>query len=1074
MADIKGFIGLFEGTDQLISDLAKRAERLAGEDRVLFNKAIEQVQIVLAELQATGEELTAQAAELAEVHKVADEERRRYLGLFAFAPDAYIVTDPYGVVVEADERAGALFGVKPALLVKKSLVAFVDRKDKKAFFAQMGRFLDSEGLENWEIYFRTRKGKPFPAQVEITAILDRTGNVSGLRWLIRDATEAKKREEIARLATFPELNPEPVVEVDTAGHVYYLNRAAKRLLRALPQEGLDHPWLAGLSDLAERLWKSGRTSMSREVRIDNRWFLQQVWSPSRGGRLRIYGRDITARRAAEDKLRASEQAYRDLVDNANSIIIRWKPSGEITYLNRFAQSFFGYAEKEILGRSVRILVPETDSQGLDLSHLVDEIAALPEFHASAENENVLRDGRRAWVQWTNKALRDEQGNLMEILAIGNDITRRKRAEDTLLAYQDSLEEQVRDRTADLLRSSELLERMFASVDLAIAFLDTDFNFLRVNRAFADSFGSPPESYVGKNLFALYPDERALGLFRRVLETGQPHVEFESPFLQAGTGAERTFWDWSLQRVAAGDVVEGVVLTLVDVTTRIKAEEEGRRLATAVEQSAEAVVITDRDDRILYANRTFESLHGRARTEVFGRKYGDLLGFGAEDDAFRSGLRETLDRGETWKGRLTRTLDGRQDRKLDVTISPVRDPAGQIVNYAVLEHDATREHRLEVSIRNLQKLDALGALAGGIAHDFNNILVPVFINAELAAFEVEKDGPASRNLKLILEAANRGRGLVRQIIAFSRPTEQRRDVIDITPILKETLEFLRSSLPRSIAIVERFDAGTGRVRADPTQITQVLMNLGTNAAYAMRETGGRLSVGLSDVVLGPEPATVSPELVPGPYVKLTVEDDGSGMPPEVLERIFEPFFTTKRRGEGTGMGLAVVRGIVKSHGGTVTVSSVPGRGTTFEVYFPAAKGRVKPAPAPSAEGLMGKGRILFVDDEDMLVRSVKPMLERLGFSVTATTDPLEALALFRRRPAHFDLVITDETMPGLTGDKLAQELLRIRPDVPIILSTGFSESVREEDLPALGIREFIMKPFSTSEIAEKIRSALKKA
>ena len=1076
MADRQGnsSVDRFSHTNALVNGLARRAAGLSGEDRKLFLDALDELQITLEEIEASGEELEAHAEELAEARAAAEEERQRYVGLFAFAPDAYLVTDPLGMVVEANERAGQLFGLKPSRFVKKPLVAFVEPRDRKAFYARLERLRDEPGLENWEIYFRSRTKRVFPGLVDITTVRGRKGDLTGYRWVIRDSTEAKKREEEARLATFPELNPEPIIEVDTAGHLYYSNPAAKRLLRGLAEKGLDHPWLAGLPDAAERLRRSRRRSLSREVEIDGRSFLQIIWTSGRGGRLRIYASDITERRAAEDKLKKSEQDYRDLVDNANSIIIRWAPDGTINYANPFALSFFGYPEKELVGRDVRVLLPPDDPPGADVGHLVEEIAALPDFYASHENANALRDGRRVWVQWTNKALFDGSGKVREILAVGNDITARKTAEDELRVYQTELEEKVEARTAELLRSTELLERVFASVDLAIAYLDADFNFLRVNPSFAHHFGDGPEFYPGRNLFALYPNEEARRVFRRVVETGVAHMEFESPFLEDLPGLKGTCWDWSLQRVAAGETVQGVVLSMVDVTARVRAQEDERRLSTVVEQSAEAVVITGLDDRILYANRTFLALHGLAKPDVLGLKYGEILRFDLEDGVFRDRLRRALDGGESWKGRLTRTLDGQPDRKLDVTISPVREPSGTIINFAILEHDATREHRLEDSVRNLQKLDALGALAGGIAHDFNNILVPIFLNAELAAFEADKAGPAGRYAKLILEAANRGRELVRQIIAFSRPTEERRDIVDVEAVIKEACQFLRSSIPRSITVVECYDAASGRVRADPTQIHQILMNLGTNAAFAMREKGGRLTIGLSDAVVTPGQAALDPELLPGPYVKLTVEDNGCGMTPDILEKIFDPFFTTKRRGEGTGMGLPVVRGIVKSHGGAITVVSVPGEGTTFEVYLPSAKGKAGPHRSAAETIPGGKGRVLFVDDEEMLVRSVKPMLDRLGYTVTATTDPLEALSLFKDHPQDFDLVLTDETMPGLTGAKLAEAMLRLRPDLPIILTTGFSDSLREEEAFAAGIRGFIMKPFSASEIAEKIREAFRKA
>jgi len=1136
----------------------------------------------------------------ATAHEAAEDERRRYLELFDLAPDAYLVTDALGLILEANERAGTLFGVEPASLIRKPLVLYVERADRKIFFARLGRLPISGRLENWEIGLRPKKGQPFPAQVDITAIPGPKGGPAGFRWLIRDITEARQRELQAKLATFPELDPEPVLEADGKGRITYLNPAARRIFPGLPKAGARHPWLAGVPEAASKLRQSGQTALTREIKVNRRWYMQTISAIKGEDKIRIYGRDITARRKAEEALRVSEQNLRELVDNANSIIIRWKPTGEIIYFNRFAQKFFGYAENEILGRSVGILVPETDSAGLDLSRLADHIVANPELHASNENENVLRDGRRVWVQWTNRALTDKAGKLREILAIGNDITaiklaeeglreardyldslfdyanapiivwdprlritrfnhafedmtglkadevlgrdigllfpedrkeeslrligrtilegerwevveipilrtdgtartvlwnsasilgpdgervvaaiaqgqditERKRVEEDLLAYQIGLEKKVAERTAELARSSALLERVFASVDLSIAYLDKGFDFIRVNRAFADAFGGNPGSYTGKNLFALYPDSAREAIFRKVLETGVPHIELESPFIPPRvSGRKASYWDWSLQRVAAGEETEGVILSLVDVTQRISAEEERRRLSTAVEQSSEAIAITDQADRIVYVNKTFEALHGIARPETLGRKYGEIVRLDIEAESFRQGIRDALATGEVWKGRLTRTLRGVPESKLDLTISPVRDASGQIVNYAILERDMTNEHRLEVSVRHLQKMDALGTLAGGIAHDFNNILVPILINAELAAFDAEKDSPASQYLNLILEAANRGREMVKQIIAFSRQSEQKRDLVDIVPVVREAVKFLQSSIPKSVKILERIDAEAGRVRADPTQIHQVLMNLGSNAAHAMRADGGRLDVSLCEALVGPEAAARHLDLKPGPYVKLSVEDTGTGIPADILDRIFDPFFSTKRRGEGTGMGLPVALGIVKSHGGTIKVSSTPGRGSRFEVYLPEEKGgrlaeRSAAGPPPT-----GKGRVLFVDDEDILVRTVPPMLERLGYTVSAATGPLEALALFRDRPGDFDLVITDQTMPGMTGEVLAMEMLGVRPDIPIILSTGYSEAVREESIRAAGIRGFIMKPFSTGEIAEKIRGVL---
>jgi len=315
--------------------------------------------------------------------------------------------------------------------------------------------------------------------------------------------------------------------------------------------------------------------------------------------------------------------------------------------------------------------------------------------------------------------------------------------------------------------------------------------------------------------------------------------------------------------------------------------------------------------------------------------------------------------------------------------------------------------------------------------------------------------------------------VKQILSFSRRSEQEKRKVKISPIIKEALKLLRASLPATIEIRQEIVAESGVVLADPIQIHQVLMNLCTNAAHAMREKGGVLEVSLMDMKLGPDGLAHVPDLNPGPYLNLTVSDTGHGMPPEIIGRIFDPYFTTKEPGEGTGLGLAVVLGIVKSHGGTVQVESEPGRGTTFRLFFP----KVEVAATERKESvellLRAKGNesILFVDDEETLVMVAKEVLEHLGYKVVASTRSLEALEIFRSQPEQFDLVITDQTMPGITGGEFAERLMEVRPDIPIIICTGYSPTMTLEKARSLGIREFIMKPIVLRELAGAVRRVL---
>ncbi len=369
------------------------------------------------------------------------------------------------------------------------------------------------------------------------------------------------------------------------------------------------------------------------------------------------------------------------------------------------------------------------------------------------------------------------------------------------------------------------------------------------------------------------------------------------------------------------------------------------------------------------------------------------------------------------------------------------------------------------------MEAIGTLAGGIAHDFNNILSIIIGYTELSRSALPEDSEIRANLEEVYRAGIRAKDLVKQILTFSRQTEQEKRPVRISPIVSETLKLLRASLPTTIEIRPNMRSATDIVVTNPTHIHQIVMNLCSNAADAMREQGGALEVSLEDVELTMEAVTMSHDLKPGAYVKLTVSDTGPGITSEMVERIFEPYFTTKEPSRGTGLGLAVVHGIVRDTGGAITVESKQGAETTVRVFLPPAES----APEPEAQILVpfpsGSERILFVDDESALLEIGVRMLEYLGYHVTARTSNIEALEAFRAQPEKFDLVITDQIMPNMTGEVLARELIRIRPDIPIILCAGYSEAISEEKCKSLGIKKFIMKPILIGEMSQVIRESL---
>lgn len=392
-------------------------------------------------------------------------------------------------------------------------------------------------------------------------------------------------------------------------------------------------------------------------------------------------------------------------------------------------------------------------------------------------------------------------------------------------------------------------------------------------------------------------------------------------------------------------------------------------------------------------------------------------------------------------------------------------------YAKLVEEIKEREQLEAQLRQAQKMEAIGTLAGGIAHDFNNMLAAIIGFSEIIEEDLPKDSLSVHHIQSILGAASRGRDLVKQILAFSRKTEHVRGALSLSPLIKETIQLLRVSLPTTIAIRLHLNTAEDTVLASPAEIQQILMNLVINAAFAMHDSGGTLTINLANIDFKPDSSLSNTDVEPGEYVQLVVTDTGSGMTPDVMKRVFDPFFTTKKVGEGTGMGLSVVYGIVKSLHGVITVKSRPGVGSIFKILLPKSPVDMTSEPVKAEATPTGNERILFIDDEELLVEWGQTFLEKLGYAVKATTVSAEALKVFSSDPSQFDLVISDQSMPGITGLHLARKLLKIRSNIPIILCTGYSDSVSPEKAKEAGIKEFLMKPLGKKELAEVIRRVL---
>ena len=488
-------------------------------------------------------------------------------------------------------------------------------------------------------------------------------------------------------------------------------------------------------------------------------------------------------------------------------------------------------------------------------------------------------------------------------------------------------------------------------------------------------------------------------------------------------------------------------------------------------SADAIAIFDLNGMVKYVSPSFTEVFGWTKEEVEGKRIPFLPE--AEKEKTTAFIVElTLD-GTPCQGLETKRY--RKDGGLvNVSLSASRfyNPDGNPEGMFVILHDISERKKLQNQLLQAHKMQALGTLAGGIAHDFNNIIFNIIGYTEMIKADVGEDSLSGQNLEEVLRAAYRARDLVRHIRTFSGQPAQDRKPMQIQPVVQETMQLLRTSLPSNIKIRQQLNEACGPVMADPSQVHQVIMNLGSNAIHAMHEKGGTLTVEITESVIDEENSYTPPGLGSGSYIKISVSDTGHGMDRTIKDRIFDPFFTTKEPGDGTGMGLSVVHGIVKDYGGHIEVLSEPGGGTTFTIYLPRIDKQNQPTKRSVQPHLNGGGEyILVVDDEEHNVYMLRQILERLGYHTTGRMSGLDALETFRGEPDQFDLIITDMTMPNMNGTQLAEKLLEIRPDIPIILCAGFSETIPEEKASALGIRQTVMKPTVTNELAAAIRRVL---
>jgi signal transduction histidine kinase/DNA-binding response OmpR family regulator len=593
-----------------------------------------------------------------------------------------------------------------------------------------------------------------------------------------------------------------------------------------------------------------------------------------------------------------------------------------------------------------------------------------------------------------------------------------------------------------------------------------------------------------------PDETGLellGLLRRM--NGQIHVVLNAAFQSLPSekeitqGKTITFFENAqsssivlnhVHRAFRAYVTQSIEELKAGMATHTAAlEEQQARFQHLVEHIQEVFWIALPDhSKILYMSPRYEVVWGRNCANLVDHPHDLWDAVHPQDQEY---VLTRVAGGATagFKAEFRIIRPNQAVRFLRIQTFPLRNSFGEVIRMAGVAEDMTEERRVQETLvkterqfRQASRMEAIGTLAGGIAHDFNNILTSILGYTELGLASVPKGSRTQRNLQEVMTAGHRAKHLVLQILAFSRQSGQGKKPTSIHTVIQEALELLRATIPTTIEIRHSLMTKAS-VLADSTQLHQVVINICTNAEYAMRETGDLLEIILEDWDVKEENVRSVSGLQIGPHVRLTIQDNGAGMSSDVLERMFDPFFTTKPIGEGSGMGLAVVHGIVANHGGALMVESTVGKGTKVEVYLPTIQ-----TPAWNGSGdqdliPVGKETILFVDDEETIVRLGKELLSPLGYTVEVYTSSQEALNAFRNSPQRFDLVITDQTMPGLTGEALSRELLRIRPELPIILCTGFSHIITAEKAKTLGIQAYLMKPLAIRDLAPIVRHVLDK-
>jgi two-component system, cell cycle sensor histidine kinase and response regulator CckA len=865
-----------------------------------------------------------------------------------------------------------------------------------------------------------------------------------------------------------------VITTDTTGHVKQLNPVSERLTGWMEAEARGRPLAevfrvineesrAPVDDPVMRVLREGAViGLANHTLLISKDGTEHPIADS-GAPIRdehgdtigvvLVFRDQTEERRSHKALEESEQRYRTVANYTYDWEYWILQDKTLAYCSPSCERITGYRSEEfaedpsLLGR---IMHPDDMAVWQEHESLVHSLGERCEL----DYRIVARDGKVVWIAHSCVPVYTEDRRPLGRRVSNRDITDRKRAEEAL-----------RD-------SEDRYRATFNNASVGIDLVDPVGRFIAANGALEEIFGYTSAELQNLTFFDLsHPEDvdRTRELHHALVRGELEGYRFEKRYLRKdGT----VLWaDVSVSPIRDPDGTHrATVGVIVDITQRKKSEEARVRLATAVEQAAETIVITDTEGTILYANPAFETISGYMREEALGSNP-RILKSGVHDEDFYRRMWETLTSGHVWTGHvINRKKDGSLFEE-DASISPVRDASGNIVNYVAVKRDITREVSLQKQLLQAQKMEAIGTLAGGIAHDFNNLLQVTLGYAELLLSEKTETDPEYVDLQKIFHAARSGADLVKRLLTFSRQVEPNPMPMCLNHQIRSVQKLLARMIPKMIDIRLELADDLKRINADPVQVEQILMNLAVNARDAMPD-GGILTLKTENVTIDKEYCGVHAETLPGPYALLTVSDTGRGMDAGTLEHIFEPFFTTKELGRGTGLGLAMVYGIVKQHGGHITCYSEVDKGTVFNVYLPVMSEGPQAGSEPEHEAiLLGTETILLVDDEKLVRDLAERILKKGGYTVLTATNGAEALELYSERRQSIALVLLDLIMPSMGGNDCLRAILNMDPHAKVLIASGYSADTSTADCIGLGAKGFVAKPFRFKDLLVQVRKTL---